>query len=91
MTTQYPAGTRLREEWMGNSLTFDPKSSDATHEAAGRRAVAATSEAGAERLKARQDALTEGKADTARRTAAPPKTERPRAVSAGKANVFSCR
>ena len=50
MTTQYPAGAMLREEWIGNSLTFDPKSSDATHEAAGRRAVAATSEAGAERL-----------------------------------------
>jgi len=77
MTTQYPAGARLREEWIGNSLTFDPKSSDATHEAARRRAVAATSEAEAERPKAGQDALTEGKADTGRRTAAVPKLVTP--------------
>jgi hypothetical protein len=50
-----------------------PKPYDMTREAAVRRAVAATSEAGGRAPESGQDALIEGQAATARRTAAPPK------------------
>ncbi len=58
-----------------------PKSCDLTREAAGRRAVAAPSEAGCRAPESGQDALIEGKAETARRTAARPKPQCPSATA----------
>ena len=58
---------------------FNPKYLHPTRAAAGRRAVTAPSEAGSRAPESGQDALIEGKADTARRPAALPK---PRSATA---------
>ncbi|RZZ84946.1 hypothetical protein EA663_14330 [Pseudoxanthomonas winnipegensis] len=65
----------VREE--GFERPRKPKSCDLTRAAAGRRAGAATSEAGGRAPESGRDALIEGSAAPARRTAALPKPEPP--------------